>query len=99
MPQVLVQLLDVEANERLADHLVARGIGVKCDDGASIDPATMAACFQLGAAVAQFLHADGGTHKVHLDGPGAETTIYRFKAGEDIADSISRLIATCAGFQ
>jgi len=93
-----MQLLGVEANERLADYLVARGIGVKCDDGvASIRPPWLRASSSVRSW--RSFHADGGTHKVHLDGPGAETTIYRFKAGEDIADTISRNIATCAGFQ
>nr|BFE76131.1 hypothetical protein GCM10020092_094320 [Actinoplanes digitatis] len=65
----------------------------------TVNPLSMAACFEVGAAVADFLRSDGGVYKVHIDGPGAETTIHRFKAGEDIADTISRYVASCAGFQ
>jgi hypothetical protein len=99
MPHVLVQLLDADANDRLAAFIVARSLGVKGEDGVTVNPMSMAACFEVGAAVADFLRSDGGVHKVHIDGPGAETTIYRFKIDEDIADTISRYLASCAGFQ
>ena len=100
MPTVSVDLLDggSGANERFIAFAVARDLGVAEAGQVFTKPATVAECVDIGSVIAEFVNSEEGAFKVHVDGPGGESTLHRIRT-DHLADSIARLVAVSAGFQ
>lgn len=100
MPVVAVDLIRDEAlvNDELIDLLTEHGLGGRLDDSARVEPVRINDCNRLGAIVASVVINNSSEYKLHVKGPGGETMLHRFR-GPDVADTIARFVATCAGFQ
>ena len=100
MPLVSVDLLDAGsgANERFLAFATTRDLGVAEAGQVLTNPATMAECVDIGTVIAEFVNSEEGAFKVHVDGPGGESTLHRVRT-DHLANSVARIVAVSAGFQ
>jgi hypothetical protein len=98
MAEVAVDFVGAESSlvDSLEGHLVNHGVAARrVGDAVMLTASSLAECDRLGEVIAAFVGAQSATSPLHMDGPGAESTLYQLQTDED-ARVISGYLAASA---
>jgi hypothetical protein len=98
MAEVAVDFVGAESTlvDSLEGHLARSGVATRREgDTVLVTASSLAECDRLGDVIAAFVATQSTTYPLHMDGPGAETTLYQLRTDED-AKMISGYLAASA---